>query len=61
MGQPPESADRAVCLFSLERIEALRSEGHSITPGAIGVYARVLTEGEVQPGDQVAIEKVRTP
>ncbi|MGH7231937.1 MAG: MOSC domain-containing protein [Nitrospiraceae bacterium] len=28
--------DRAVCLFSLEVIEALRTEGHSIAPGSSG-------------------------
>src|SRR5437899_862580 len=28
--------DRAVCLFSLEVIEALRAEGHSIAPGSSG-------------------------
>ncbi len=28
--------DRAVCLFSLERLEALRAEGHPIEPGAAG-------------------------
>ena len=28
--------ERAVCLFSLERIEALAAEGHDIVPGAIG-------------------------
>lgn len=28
--------DRAVCLFSLERILALQAEGHPIFPGAIG-------------------------
>jgi MOSC domain-containing protein YiiM len=28
--------DRALCLFSLERIHALRVEGHPITPGSIG-------------------------
>lgn len=28
--------DRALCIFSLERIEALRSEGHSIEPGFSG-------------------------
>jgi MOSC domain-containing protein YiiM len=26
--------DRALCLFSLERIRALRAEGHPIVPGA---------------------------
>jgi len=28
--------NRAVCLYSLEKIEALRSEGHPIAPGTIG-------------------------
>ncbi len=28
--------DRALCLFSLELIEALRAEGHPIAPGALG-------------------------
>ena len=113
--------DRAVCLFSLEIIEALRAEGHSITPGSSGenltisgldwahlkpgdrlrigdavkleilsytfpcqlnaqwflqgnfnrinqkkhpgwsrVYARVLTEGVVRPGDSVTVESKKT-
>ena len=111
--------NRAVCLFSLEVIEALRVEGHSIMPGASGenltlagvewccmkpgvrlkigevqlvvlsytapcrsnacwfrdgdysrisekrypgwsrVYARVLLEGIVRPGDAVTIEAGR--
>jgi MOSC domain-containing protein YiiM len=28
--------DRAVCLYALERIEALRAEGHPIMPGSVG-------------------------
>jgi MOSC domain-containing protein YiiM len=28
--------ERALCLFSLERIQALQAEGHPITPGSIG-------------------------
>ena len=28
--------DRALCLFSLERIEALQAEGHPIEPGTLG-------------------------
>jgi MOSC domain-containing protein YiiM len=28
--------DRALCLFPVERIEALRAEGHPVTPGALG-------------------------
>jgi MOSC domain-containing protein YiiM len=27
---------RALCLFPLERIEALQAEGHPVTPGALG-------------------------
>ena len=49
--------DRAVCLFSLEAIEALRREGHSIAPGSSGEN---LTVAGVQwstlgPGDQIRI------
>ena len=29
-------ADRAVCLYSLDLIEALQGEGHPISPGSIG-------------------------
>jgi MOSC domain-containing protein YiiM len=35
--------ERAVCLFSMEAIRTLASEGHAITPGAIG--ENVTTEG----------------
>jgi MOSC domain-containing protein YiiM len=28
--------DRALCLFSVERIEALQAEGHPVEPGALG-------------------------
>ncbi|MGH7263264.1 MAG: MOSC domain-containing protein [Candidatus Rokuibacteriota bacterium] len=28
--------ERALCLFALERIEALRAEGHPMSPGTIG-------------------------
>ena len=28
--------DRALCLFSLEQIEALQAEGHPVEPGALG-------------------------
>lgn len=28
--------DRALCLFALEQIEALRAEGHAIEPGSLG-------------------------
>jgi MOSC domain-containing protein YiiM len=44
--------DRAVCLFSLEVIEALRAEGHPVEPGSTGENVTVegLPWGEVTPG-----------
>ena len=49
--------DRAVCLFSLERIAALRDEGHSIEPGSAGENLTVagLEWGTIKPGDRLEI------
>ena len=49
--------DRAVCLFSLERIEALRAEGHTIGPGSSGENLTVagLDWQHMAPGDQLTI------
>ena len=52
--------ERAVCLYSLDLIQALQAEGHSITPGSIG---EDLTVGGVDwsrmvPGAQVEIGAV---
>lgn len=46
--------DRALCLFALERIEALRAEGHPVTPGAMGENLTLagLDWEAVQPGDR---------
>lgn len=59
--------DRAVCLFSMERIRDLRAEGHAIVPGAVG--ENVTVEGidwdAVQPnsrlllGDEAVVEVTR--
>jgi MOSC domain-containing protein YiiM len=59
--------DRAVCLFSLERIQALQAEGHSVVPGTLG--ENVTVEGvdwnDVMPGSrfelagQVVLEVTR--
>ena len=49
--------DRAVCLFSLERIESLRQEGHTIYPGASGENLTLvgLDWDAVGPGDRLRI------
>jgi MOSC domain-containing protein YiiM len=49
--------DRAVCLFSLEVIEALQAEGHSIKPGASGENLTIagLDWPKLQPGDRLRI------
>ena len=59
--------ERAVCLFSMERIRDLQHEGHTIVPGAVG--ENVTVEGvdwnAVQPqsrillGNDVALEVTR--
>src|SRR5216117_2153976 len=49
--------DRAVCLFSLEVIEALRAEGHSIAPGSSGENLTLagLDWARLKPGDRLRI------
>ena len=44
--------DRAVCLFSLEVIQALRTEGHTIAPGSSGENLTLagVDWGRIQPG-----------
>ena len=52
--------ERALCLYALERIEALRAEGHPIDPGSAG--ENVTTEGIdwdlVTPGSQLRLGEV---
>lgn len=49
--------DQAVCLFSLEVIEALQAEGHSIKPGSSGENLTVagLDWTQLKPGDRLRI------
>jgi len=49
--------DRALCLYSLERILALQQEGHPIYPGAIGENLTIsgLDWDEVVPGKRLQI------
>ncbi len=50
-------ADRAVCLYSLEVIDALRAEGHSIAPGCSGENLTLagLDWRQLKPGDRLTI------
>ena len=49
--------DRALCLFSLERIEALQAEGHPIQPGDTGENLTLagLDWAAIQPGLQLKL------
>ena len=49
--------ERAVCLYSLEVIHALRAEGHSIAPGSSGENLTIagLDWPDLKPGDRLTI------
>ena len=49
--------ERALCLFSLERIQELQREGHPIFPGSVGENVTVegLDWGRLAPGARLAI------
>lgn len=49
--------DRAVCLFSLDLIDALRTEGHPIQPGATGENLTVagLDWAALKPGRRLSV------
>ena len=49
--------DRALCLFSLERILELQADGHPIFPGSIGENVTIsgLDWAALQPGDRLAL------
>ncbi|MBI2217404.1 MAG: MOSC domain-containing protein [Candidatus Rokubacteria bacterium] len=59
--------DRAVCLFSMEQIEALRAEGHRIVAGALGEnvtvagldWSLVLPGTRLGLGDEAIVEVTR--
>jgi MOSC domain-containing protein YiiM len=59
--------DRAVCLFSMEQIRALRAEGHPLGPGTLGEnvtvegldWARVVPGTRLHLGDHVVLEVTR--
>jgi MOSC domain-containing protein YiiM len=49
--------DRAVCLYSVERIEQLQAEGHPITPGSAGENVTIsgLDWAAIRPGARVLL------
>ncbi|HEX8919969.1 MAG TPA: MOSC domain-containing protein [Pyrinomonadaceae bacterium] len=49
--------DRAVCLYSLERIEELQREGHPIRPGSVGenITVRGLDWSKLEIGARLAL------
>lgn len=54
--------ERAVCLYSLERILELQAEGHPIFPGSVGENVTIsgLDWNQLAPGVQLALgEEVR--
>jgi MOSC domain-containing protein YiiM len=59
--------DRAVCLFALEAITALATEGHAVVPGALGEnvttlgldWGRVAPGARLRLGDGVVLEITR--
>ncbi len=59
--------DRAVCLYSLERIQALQVEGNPIFPGSVGEnvtvtgidWDKVVVGSRIQLGQQVVLEVTR--
>jgi len=59
--------DRALCLFSLEQIEALQAEGHPVEPGALGEnltlagldWARVQPDDFFRLGEEVLVQITR--
>jgi MOSC domain-containing protein YiiM len=59
--------DRALCLFSIEQIEALQAEGQPIEPGALGEnltlagldWARVQPDDFFRLGEEVLVQITR--
>ena len=59
--------ERAVCLFSMERIRDLQGEGHAIVPGSVGEnvtvegidWDGVMPKSRILLGEEVALEVTR--
>jgi MOSC domain-containing protein YiiM len=52
--------ERALCLYSQERIDALAAQGHDVSPGALGENVTIagLTWEAVQPGVRLRLGAV---
>ncbi len=52
--------DRALCLYSLERLEALQREGHAVAPGTMGenLTIRGLEWDAIVPGTHLRVGTV---
>jgi MOSC domain-containing protein YiiM len=52
--------DRALCLYSQDRLDALLAEGHPVSPGALGENVTIfgLSWDEVRPGARLRIGEV---
>jgi MOSC domain-containing protein YiiM len=59
--------ERAVCIFALEAIEALKAEGHPIVPGGLGEnltiaslnWSAVVPDAVLQIGDELVLQVTR--
>jgi len=59
--------ERAVCIFSVEAIEALRAEGHPVVPGGLGEnltiagldWSAVVPEAILKIGDDLVVQITR--
>jgi MOSC domain-containing protein YiiM len=49
--------ERAVCIYSIERLRVLQAEGHPVEPGSLGENLTLegLDTAGVRPGDRLAV------
>jgi MOSC domain-containing protein YiiM len=52
--------DRALCLYSIERIRVLKAEGHPVGPGTMGenVTLEGLDTARLRPGDRLSLGEI---
>ena len=52
--------NRALCLYSIERIRVLRAEGHPVQPGTMGenITLEGLDSADLKPGDRLRVGQV---